>query len=105
MQDPNAPQNPLQTLLPAAYTPQELAAALEQYGRYARQPQIRTPGALATNLLAEAVRDYRPRKPAGAPPAAVQGDASSSFWSGNPPYPGAPDLTLPSWVSAQANQP
>ncbi len=55
--NPTTPSNRTTLLTPYAPTLTDYADALDQLGKTA-QTQIRTPGALATNLLADALLQY-----------------------------------------------
>ncbi len=80
-----APTNPLQALLyaPEQATPQDYADALDQLGKQA-QTGIRTPGALGSNLLADALLQYgqararNAQQPSGIVPA---GSYRNPVWS------------------------
>ncbi len=106
MTTPANPNPPSQGLLYSPYqpTPQDYADALDQLGKQA-QTGIRTPGALASNLIADALLQYGQGR---AQQARTAGDASpfandGSFLNNRPPgaIPGlvplrfAPDLAGP----------
>ena len=76
----NPYQPPRQPLAYSPYeaTPEDYANALDQLGR---QRQIRTPGALATNLLAEALDRYGQHR---AQAASVQQKAGSPAYTFDP---------------------
>jgi len=89
----NPPPNPaLRTLLtsPYAATPQDYAEALLQYGR--SQPPIRTPGALAAHLLADAINAYQPPKAQGSNAPYGLGIQTGVNPDGSPQYAPAPGL-------------